>query len=57
MKAIDLSYGKTLGNKAQGDCNQREGALTLSPRALMEVSYKDVSVKNACGMWNLLLPR
>lgn len=33
MKAINLSYGKTLENKAQVDDNQREGS-----------QYKDKSV-------------
>lgn len=56
MKTINLSYGKTLENKAQVDDNQsqgsqsNDGSVSLSLRALTEVSDEAVLVPKLCGL-------
>lgn len=55
MKTINLSYGKTLENKAQVDDNwssgsqSKDGSVSSSSRALMEAS--DQAVWTECGMF------
>lgn len=55
MKTINLSYGKTLENKAQVDDNRssgsqsKDGSVSSGSRALMEAS--DQAVWTECGMF------